>query len=339
MRIRIWALRLICVWLLWGLSTALTWAAVPKVLYKSFFPISESQWIIQGKMIYLEDDDAKEELKDRAFGNFFSHRCKQFPLTIALGSDTWRTKTDDGGNFRLEAVATYAITASGTREFVFTSDTRSGWKETFSHDGTASAAFLIISDVDDTVLVTEVTNRFKMLMKTFFTDPDRRGVVAGTPQVYQSLVHGTEPDKQGLLVFVSASPMYLAPRLEAFFLHQKFPPFTLILREFGVKEKWEDKAEDLSDYKFTKISDLLNRTASMPVILLGDSGERDPEIYARIVDAFPGRARCVIIRNITEQDEFHQRYLELKKKVKLIVWRDPQKLLAGLITEGLVRAP
>ncbi len=314
-------------------------AAVPRIVYKSFFPFRPSQWLIQGKMIYIDDDDAGDDLKTRAFGNFFSHRCKNFSLNIALGSDTWKTKTDDGGNFHVEALATFSsLLASEPLEFVFTSDSRSGWRESYRYLGTASPSFLVISDVDDTVMVTMVTSRFKMLMKTFFTDPEKRGVVAGTPQIYQALVRGTEPDRPGHLVFVSASPMYLAPRLEAFFDVQKFPPCTLILREFGLKEKWEEKDEELTDYKMKKISDLLTRTASTSAILLGDSGERDPEIYHKVVDAFPGRILCVVIRNVTEQDEANARYADLKKKVRLIVWRDPQKLLAGLLSAGLIAA-
>ena len=320
-------------------SAGVVCGRTPRVLYKSVFPVAPAKWLIQGKMIYLDDEDGTVELKERTFGNFFSHRCKGFPLKIALGSDSWETTTDSSGNFHVEAVASFAHPASGALEFRFSTSQIATWADGLTWEGVASPSFLVISDVDDTVLVTEVTNRFKMLVKTFFRKPEQRGVVAGTPQVYEALVRGPASDSRGLLVFVSASPMYLAPQLEAFFKHQKFPAATLILREFGVKEKWEDKDEELGDYKMKKITELMTRQASVPVILLGDSGERDPEIYTKIVAAFSGRVKCVVIRNVSGQDEFHERYATLKKQVPLLVWKDPQQLLANLVEEKLITAP
>src|SRR5690606_9535554 len=51
-------------------------------------------------------------------------------------------------------------------------------------------------------------------------------------------------------------------------------------------------------HKLAHIERILAAYPRLPFILIGDSGQRDPEIYCRVVDAFPGRICAVYIRDV-----------------------------------------
>lgn len=57
------------------------------------------------------------------------------------------------------------------------------------------------------------------------------------------------------------------------------------------------------DHKLNLIRQMLTLYKDLPFILIGDSGQKDPEIYARIVREFPGRILAVYIRNVSRVPE------------------------------------
>jgi len=86
---------------------------------------------------------------------------------------------------------------------------------------------------------------------------------------------------------ISGSPVELGPRIERFLSHNGFPPLALTLRHLG--------PSTLSGYKEPALRALLSHFPQ-PVVLVGDSGERDPEIYAALRAEFPGRVAAIFIR-------------------------------------------
>jgi phosphatidate phosphatase APP1 len=51
-------------------------------------------------------------------------------------------------------------------------------------------------------------------------------------------------------------------------------------------------------HKLEKIRGLMDAFAPLPFLLIGDSGQEDAEHYRTIVREYPGRVRCVYIRNV-----------------------------------------
>jgi phosphatidate phosphatase APP1 len=72
----------------------------------------------------------------------------------------------------------------------------------------------------------------------------------------------------------------------------------LFLREWGVswKSPLPRKAEE---HKRELISNMLALYRDLPFVLIGDSGQHDPEVYREIVDEHPGRVLAVYIRNVS----------------------------------------
>src|SRR5690606_15740831 len=75
------------------------------------------------------------------------------------------------------------------------------------------------------------------------------------------------------------------------------PPGPLFLRDFGLNRDYL-LAAGHRRHKRAQIEKLLETYPDLPFILIGDSGQRDPEIYAQVVRDFPGRVAAVYIRDV-----------------------------------------
>lgn len=146
--------------------------------------------------------------------------------------------------------------------------------------------FFVISDFDDTVAVTNVIRRRGLVKAALLQDSDTQPVVVGMSDFYQCLIEERAPVTG--LAFVSGSPHQYGPRITKFLGNNKFPFAGLYLRDLG--------PDTLSGYKQPVIRNLLARM-KQKVILVGDSGEADPEVYAQIRKEFPDRVLQIYIRD------------------------------------------
>ncbi len=93
------------------------------------------------------------------------------------------------------------------------------------------------------------------------------------------------------MFYVSSSPWNLHPFLISFLEHRDFPRGPLLLRDLlGTDAGRETKA--------VRLHEILDLHPDLRFVLLGDSGEHDPEIYADLVRAYPGRVIAVYIREV-----------------------------------------
>jgi phosphatidate phosphatase APP1 len=153
----------------------------------------------------------------------------------------------------------------------------------------SSATRLVVSDFDDTVAVTNVTSTRGLLRATFLEDGDTQPAVPGMAALLRCLVEAE--GGPGAVAFVSGSPVQLAPRIARFLDRNGFPPAALFLRNLGPRS--------LSGYKEPVLRALLARFPGLGVVLVGDSGERDPEIYRALAREFPDRVLRVYVRKAT----------------------------------------
>ena len=145
-----------------------------------------------------------------------------------------------------------------------------------------AAPFIVVSDFDDTVAVTHVESKRQVLKNTFLKDAETQPVVGGMSAFYRCLAASGAP-----FAFVSGSPVQLAPRIGRFLEKHAFPPAALYLRNLG--------PDSLHGYKEPVLRKLAARFPQ-PLVLVGDSGEKDPEIYAALSKELPGRVKRIYIR-------------------------------------------
>lgn len=185
----------------------------------------------------------------------------------------------------------------------------------------------VISDIDDTIKVSDVLNR-KALLKNTFCCPFKP--VAGMADVY----HTWEKSLDARFHYVSASPWQLYLPLSGFLQSNGFPAGTFHLKEFRVKDRSALALfESPARYKTAVIEPLLRQFPKRQFVLVGDSGEKDPEVYGALVRKFPDQVRCIFIRDVTAESAQAPRYQKAFADVPSNVWqifKDPREIVNSL---------
>ncbi len=182
-----------------------------------------------------------------------------------------------------------------------TEETKEG--ESVSKDGYLMISppysqFGVISDIDDTVLVTDATNLLQTARLTFLGNAYTRLPFAGIAAFYRALQSGPVTTLFNPIYFVSSSPWNLYDLLVDFFRIQGIPKGPILLRDFGLNKELLSSAGHHT-HKLAMIRKVLDVNPQLPFVLIGDSGQQDPEIYAQVVRENPGRIRAVYIRDVT----------------------------------------
>jgi phosphatidate phosphatase APP1 len=166
----------------------------------------------------------------------------------------------------------------------------------------ATAKLGVISDLDDTVVRTDVASRVRMMKNVFFGNAHTRMPFPGVAAFYRALERGCGPFAHNPFFYVSSSPWNLFEVLAEFLELRKIPAGPLLLRDWGVSSV--DPGEGgHSGHKTRHIATILELYPTLPFILVGDSGQEDPEIYHRAVRDHPERILAVYIRNVSRRPE------------------------------------
>lgn len=166
----------------------------------------------------------------------------------------------------------------------------------------ASAHFGVISDIDDTVIQTDVTQVIKMVRNVFLSNARTRLPFKGVAAFYQALQAGGPGNALNPLFYVSSSPWNLYDLLVEFFELNDVPQSALFLRDWGITAD-EILPTQNRAYKVAAIRRILDTYPTLPFILIGDTGQEDPEIYHEIVTLYPQRILAVYIRNVNRDME------------------------------------
>lgn len=188
----------------------------------------------------------------------------------------------------------------------------------------ASNGLSIISDIDDTIKISVVTNRHELIRNTFFR-PFK--AVPGMADLYR-----TWSTNQGTSFhYLSASPWQLYVPLSDFIRGNGFPAGSFHLKQFRVKDRSAlDLFQSPLDYKPSVIEDLLKKFPHRRFILVGDSGEKDPEIYGSIARKHPGQIIRIFIRDVTGEPSQSDRYRKAFDKIpphQYQLFRSPSEII------------
>ena len=158
---------------------------------------------------------------------------------------------------------------------------------------------VVISDIDDTILETGVADKLAMLWRLFMEGTDHRPAIPGVAALLGALHRGAGGAEHNPLLYVSRAPWTLYEVLDRFFRAQRVPGGPLLfLREWGLR-LWRPFPRRGRDHKLVLIRHMMALYRDLPVVLIGDSVQDDPELYCQIVREHPGRVRAIYIRNIS----------------------------------------
>ncbi len=176
----------------------------------------------------------------------------------------------------------------------------------------AAQGISVISDIDDTIKVTNVRVRKQMLANTFLHNylpvPGMTGLYSGWATKNPNYV----------FYYVSASPWQIFGDLEDFLKKEKFPPGVLVLKRFRAsgRQLWS-LFESPQAYKLPVLRDLFKRYPHRHFILVGDSGERDPEIYGILAREYPRQVLHIYIRDLGDK---RARFAAAFQNVMPLLW-------------------
>lgn len=160
--------------------------------------------------------------------------------------------------------------------------------------------FVVISDIDDTVMVTGVANVFGMMWRLFVQGANSRTAFPGVTAFYRALHDGVGGEEKNPMLYVSRAPWGIYDVLDEFFRRHSIPVGPILfLREWGMR--WTSPLPRKAvDHKRHLIDHMLEVYRHLPVVLIGDSGQHDPEVYRRIVAEHGDRVLAVYIRNVSK---------------------------------------
>jgi phosphatidate phosphatase APP1 len=194
----------------------------------------------------------------------------------------------------------------------------------------ANAQFGVVSDIDDTVVYSHVTSKVRMLLTVALSNAHSRKPFEGVAAFYRALHRGINP-----FFYVSKSPWNLYVPLVEFLDLQGLPEGPLFLRNLGLRMP--------RDHKCMAIEAILKAYPQLPFILIGDSGEKDPEIYREILRRYPSRIRVIYIRSVNRDPKRIAAVEKLIAEVaktgcQLVLAPDSEFAAAHAAAEGLIDA-
>ena len=181
----------------------------------------------------------------------------------------------------------------------------------------------IISDIDDTLKHSEVTCRQTLLANTFLRDFQN---VPGMSNLYQEWAR-----QRAAFHYVSSSPWQLFRPLAEFFAADEFPAGTFHLRPFRLRNHLLLRLFMIRRIgKAEVIKSILRTFPERQFVLIGDSGERDPEIYGSVARMFPGQVVAIYIRDLPVRPLDEARASKAFRQLPPSLWRtfrEPAELL------------
>jgi len=259
------------------------------------------QIVIQGRM---EKEKTFKRVKedDNWFRNLW-RRVRQVEgdeiesqtIFALVNHEKFETKGDDEGYFEFNITTRKAL-KTGYDKVALNIEGNSNVHETEVMVIDSEALVGIISDFDDTIIISDVTNKIKLGYNTVFKNYKQRTVVPTMLERFQKILTQNPKDVPSTLFILSGSPQQLFIAVGNFLAFHHFPKHTLILKKVHGNHK--DPLIDQFAYKTQKIEQLIRLYPNMKWIMFGDSGEKDAQVYKAIQEKYPHKVMRYYIRNV-----------------------------------------
>lgn len=226
----------------------------------------------------------------RGWRSFLTVPVGGAPVEVTVGDTVHRLTTDRGGYL----------------DDVLAVDLPPGWHDLRlrTQDGIAATAPIqvvdpaarhgIVADIDDTVMVTRLPRPLVAGWNAFVRHENAREAVPGMAELFDRLLAGAG---DGPVLYLSTGAWNAAPAIGRFLRRHGFPAGTLLLTDWGpTNTGWFRSG---TRHKVAQLHRLFTEFPGIRWVLVGDDGQRDPEIYAGAARHFPDRVRAILLRQLT----------------------------------------
>jgi phosphatidate phosphatase APP1 len=217
-------------------------------------------------------------------------------VEVTVGGRSYRAVTDDEGLWRVDtgveqplAVGPQTVVARAVEDKGHPAPAATGLVYVLP----AAPSVAVISDYDDTVVHSGITSKREMIATALTKNSAQLRPVAGAARTYRAWREAGA----AAVFYVSGSPQNFVPRVLDFLGRHRFPAGPLLLKDFGT-----DSTFDQVGYKLGRLRSILEAHPQTRFLLVGDSGEKDPEIYAQLRGHYPDRVVGIVIRRVHGSD-------------------------------------
>ena len=277
------------------------------------------------------------------YHRFETDEVPDVPVTIRFEDHEETVVTDSEGYYHVELSR-----SSASEEMWLTAEARCefrGKEIAATHDivaPTPAAEFGIISDLDDTVIETNMTSILTAAKLTFIGNAKTRKPLEGVAALYASFANGKAGRPVNPIFYASSSPWNLYDLLCDFMELNEIPKGPIFLRDWGIdrtkliaprghREKLERALKIIADYP------------ELPFVLVGDSGQQDAGLYAEAATLHPDRIKAIYIRDVdpataTKRDDEVRAHIKTAAQtgVPMLLAPDSQAMARHAAEIGLI---
>lgn len=307
------------------LKHKLGWLGIPKViLYRGFGSCSSGEIHISGALYEdkgLEKPEGKNSSRENILAMLKRYSGDQIPgakIRVHFGAEQKNVITEENGIFKL------TLPLNDTEE-----KTQSRWVNyraelldqigahinNFDVEGEVlipgtDAKFGVISDIDDTIMISHSTQTLRKLRLMLTHNSRTRKPFPGVEAFCRALHQGVDGNSSNPFFYLSSSEWNLYDLIDDFCTYNQFPKGVYLLREIkpGLLKLWNQGGGN-HEHKFDKIIKLFKLYPNLPFVLVGDNGQHDPEIYARVARLYPSRIKAIYIRTVRNRKDRHMKKL------------------------------
>ena len=261
--------------------------------------------VLRDRGIITSIQDSKWRTLINNYKRFGSKEIRFANLSVSLGKEKFSIHSDKEGYFTLHTPLNIQnnLTAQKWNHAKVQIDSlkQKSEEKVFTVEyliPPPQAQYGVISDIDDTILKTDVTSllKLKLVYHTLFKSAARRQAISEASAFYKSLEYGNSISRVNPVFYVSNSPWNLYDLLVEFLYLNNLPKGPLLLRDFGLP--YEEKPKARYGYKHQSILQIMAAYPELPFVLIGDSGEKDPYIYQAVAEEYPDRVIGIYIRDV-----------------------------------------
>ncbi len=246
---------------------------------------------VLARVVLAPAGSAAQELEDvRGWRRFFTPWSGGVPVRLGVGTHVHETVSRPDGYV----------------DVVVSHDARPGWTTATLQAGAAGAVEAplrivgpgtrlgLLSDIDDTVIVTMLPRPLVAFRNAFLVLESARRPVPGMARLYRQVL---ERHDDVFVVYLSTGAWNIAAPLGRFLARHGYPPGPLLLTDWGPTQTgWFRSGQA---HKRTELQRLFTEFPDLRWLLVGDDGQHDPSLYAEAAAAAPDSVLAVAIRQLT----------------------------------------
>jgi phosphatidate phosphatase APP1 len=251
----------------------------------------------------------------RVLGRVLLSRAEQRPEVEPAGARGWRSFTSipvESAEVVVrigDQTATVTADRSGIVDQVVQADLEPGWQRVeLTVEGSApvhadvfvvapDVTFGLVSDIDDTVMVTALPRPMLAAWHTFVVNEHARSTTPGMPVLYERLLsqHPGAP-----VIYLSTGAWNVAPTLTRFLSRNLYPAGALLLTDWGpTADRWFRSGRE---HKRNNLLRLAEEFPDIRWLLVGDDGQHDEAIYGEFLEQHPEHVMAVCIRQLSPSE-------------------------------------